>query len=75
MRTIVASMMIATVMPRPMILMLVSVLVRKTMNTTASSSAAAVMMPAERCRPNATAEVLSPVRSYSSLIRDSRNTS
>ena len=37
--------------------------------------AAAEMTRAVRASPRATAAVLSPVRSYSSRIRDSRNTS
>jgi hypothetical protein len=43
--------------------------------TTINSSAAAVMIPPVRCRPPATADRLSPVRSHSSRIRESRNTS
>jgi hypothetical protein len=38
-------------------------------------AAAAVITRAVAASPSATAVALSPVRSYSSLIRDSRNTS
>jgi hypothetical protein len=40
-----------------------------------SSKAGPVIRPPVRCSPLATEAVLSPVRSYRSRIRDSRNTS
>ena len=62
-------------MPTPIILMNVIPDSENAPMTTTSSSAALVMMPPVRCRPAATAAVLSPVRSYCSRIRDSRKTS
>ena len=44
-------------------------------NTHTMMSAAAVMTRAVWLRPSATALLLSPVRSYSSLMRERRNTS
>ena len=44
-------------------------------NTMTMMSAAAVMTRAVALRPSATARPLSPVRSYSSLMRESRKTS
>ncbi len=40
-----------------------------------STAAAAVTTPPLRCSPCTTASVLSPVRSYSSLMRESTKTS
>ncbi len=68
---------ISTAMPRPMpnILMKLTPDVPKAKNVTDRSSAAVVTMRPVRSRPRATAWSLSPVRSCSSLIRESRNTS
>ena len=70
-----ASMSTASASPTPNSLMNVTPDVAKAMNTTLISSAAAVTMRPVRSRPIATASVLSPVRSCSSLMRDRRNTS
>jgi hypothetical protein len=67
--------MIATIMPTPMVLTTVTPPVAKPPTTTMSSSAAAVMIRPVRCRPVATAAVLSRPASHSSRTRDSRNTS
>ena len=74
-RTTVASTTTATIIPTPVSLTNVIPDVENAATTTSSSSAALVMMPPVRCSPAATAAVLSPVRSYCSRIRDSRNTS
>ena len=74
-RTTVASTSSATSMPTPIILMNTIPEVAKAPMTTASSRAALVMIRPVRCRPIATAAVLSPVRSHSSRTRESRNTS
>lgn len=74
-RISVASITIASARPMPNILMNVTPLSPNEANVTASSAAAAVTMRPVRSRPVATAWVLSTVRSYSSLMRDSRNTS
>jgi hypothetical protein len=47
----------------------------KLANTVIMISAAAVITRAVAARPSATASALSPERSYSSRIRESRNTS
>ena len=70
-----ASISTASVRPMPKSLMKVMLLVAKAMNTTAMSSAAAVTIRPVRSRPRATDSSLSPVRSYSSLMRERRNTS
>ena len=59
----------------PSILMIVTPLLANAMNTIAMSAAALVTRRPVRCRPRATAAVLSPVRSYSSLMREMRKTS
>ncbi len=74
-RTMVASTMSATIMPTPISLMNVMPDAENAPTTMTSSSAALVITPPVRCRPLATAAVLSPVTSYRSLIRDSRKTS
>ena len=74
-RMSVASISTASASPTPSSLMNVICDVAKAMNTTDSRPAAAVTMRPVRSSPTATEAVLSPVRSYSSLIRDSRNTS
>jgi hypothetical protein len=63
---------IAITKPTPIIFTNTMPEVANAPTTTTSSRAALVMMPPVRCRPSATARVLSPVRSYSSLIRLSR---
>ncbi len=65
----------AVSMPIPMILAKTTWPVAKAPRTTISSSAAEVMIWPVRCSPVATAVVLSPVASYSSRTRASRNTS
>ena len=65
----------ASASPTPKILMNVTPDVAKAMNTTLISTAAAVTMRPVCSSPVATAWVLSPVRSCSSLMRDRRNTS
>ena len=74
-RISVASMITASAIPMPNILMNVIPDVANAMNTIARSAAAAVTMRPVRSSPMATELVLSPLRSYSSLIRESRNTS
>jgi hypothetical protein len=74
-RTTAASTMIATIMPTPSSLRNVMLAAENSPTTMISSNARLVIMPPVRCRPLATAAVLSPVSSYRSLIRDSRNTS
>ena len=63
------------VRPIPNNLMNETLDVAKATKTMASRAAAAVTMRPVRSRPTATAWRLSPVRSYSSLIRDRRKTS
>ena len=75
MRTTVASMKIAVARPSPKSLMVVASPSTKLPNTVTMMSAAAVITLAVDASPSATASALSPVRSYSSRIRDSRNTS
>jgi hypothetical protein len=74
-RTTVASSRIAMIMPTPIILMKLTPEVENAPITTASSSAALVMIAPVRCSPAATALVLSPVRSHCSRTRESRKTS
>ena len=74
-RTMVASTISATIMPTPISLMNVMPDAENAPITITSSSAALVITPPVRCSPPATAAVLSPVTSYRSRIRDSRNTS
>ena len=74
-RTIVASMITAIASPRPNSLMKVMPEVAKARKVTDRSRAAAVTMRPVCSRPAATEASLSPVRSYSSLMRESRNTS
>ena len=69
-RTTVASTTIAMIIATPIILMNVMPDSENAPITTSISSAALVMMPPVRCRPVATAAVLSPVRSYCSRMRD-----
>ena len=61
--------------PMPNILPKTSWPSTKERNTVTITAAPAVMTLADLARPSATASALSPVLSYSSLIRDSRNTS
>ncbi len=75
MRTSVASMSTATARPRPMSLMARSSATTKLPNTHTMMAAAAVITRAVDASPSTTARLLSPERSYSSLIEDSRNTS
>ena len=74
-RTTVASMKIAAASPMPNILPKTSLPSTKERKTVIITAAPAVMTLADLARPSATASALSPVLSYSSLIRDSRNTS
>jgi hypothetical protein len=62
-RTIVASTISATIMPTPISLMNVMPEAENAPMTMTSSSAALVITPPVRCRPLATAAVLSPVTS------------
>ena len=71
----VASISTATASPSPMSLSATSGPSTKLPNTQNMIAAAAVMTRAVSARPSATAVALSPVRSYSSRMRDSRNTS
>ena len=71
----VASMRTAAASPMPNILAMTSWPRTKERKTVTMMAAPAVMTRADLARPSATASALSPVRSYSSLIRDSRNTS
>ena len=70
-----ASISTASARPTPNSLMNDTPDVEKAMNTTLMRTAAAVTMRPVRSRPMATDDVLSCVRSCSSLMRDSRNTS
>ena len=74
-RTTVASISSATSMPMPSIFMNTMPLSANAPITTASSTAALVMIRPVFWTPVATARSLSPVRSHCSRIRDSRNTS
>ena len=74
-RTTVASTSTASATPMPSILMIVTPLLAKAMNTMAMRAAALVTRRPVRCNPIATAAVLSPVRSYSCLMRERRKTS
>ncbi len=74
-RTTVASTRIAITVATPISLMNVMPEVANAPTTTVISSAALVMIRPVCCSPAATAAVLSPVRSYSSRIRDIRKTS
>ena len=67
-RTTVASTISATIMPTPISLMNVIPEVENAPITMTSSSAALVITPPVRCRPLATAAVLSPVTSYRFLV-------
>ena len=75
MRTTVASTRIAVASPRPNSLIVVASPRMKLPNTVTMISAAAVITRAVDASPSATASALSPVRSYSSRMRESRNTS
>ena len=66
---------IADARPIPNSLRKVSEEKRKARKTTTMMAAAAVITRAVEARPSATASALSPVRSYSSRMRESRNTS
>jgi len=74
-RTRVASMTTARARPSPNSLMNVMTEVPVATKVTASNAAAAVTMRPVLSSPAATAAALSPLRSCSSLIRDSRKTS
>ena len=74
-RTIVASTISATIMPTPSSLMNVIPDAENAPTTMTSISARLVISRPVRCSPLAIAAVLSPVTSYRSRIRDSRNTS
>ena len=74
-RMMVASTSSVTIMPTPISLMNVMPEAENAPTTMISSRARLVIRPPVRCRPLATAAVLSPVWSYRSRIRDSRNTS
>ena len=71
----VASTRMARAVPIPNSLRKLTCEVAKATNTIASRAAAVVTMGPVRSSPTATAATVSPVRSCSSLIRDSRNTS
>ena len=74
-RTRVASMAIAVARPRPKSRMIRLSSSTKLPKTTTMMAAAAVITRAVAARPSATELTGSPVRSYSSFMRDSRNTS
>ena len=74
-RTRVASMAMAVASPRPKSLTTRLSSSTKLPNTTTMMAAAAVITRAVAARPSATELTASPVRSYSSFMRDSRNTS
>jgi 5'/3'-nucleotidase SurE len=74
-RTTVASTSTATARPSPMIFSATSGPKTKLPKTHTMIAAAAVMTRAVNANPSATAVALSPLRSYSSRMRDSRNTS
>ena len=71
----VASTRIAVASPSPSIFSDGTGLATKLRKTTIMISAAEVMTRPVPARPRATDSTLSPVRTYSSRIRDSRNTS
>ena len=75
MRTSVASSSTASARPEPNSLTIRLSSSRKAPNTTTMIAAAAVITLAVAASPSATEFTASPVRSYSSLTRDSRNTS
>ncbi len=70
-----ASSTIATAMPKPSCLTTVSASVAKPRNTTTMIAAAEEMTRPVEARPRSTLPLASPVRSQSSRIRESRNTS
>src|SRR6266508_2492384 len=74
-RTIVASSRIAVDSPRPVILTSGDGLATKLRNTTVMISAAEVITRPVPAMPRATDSALSPVASYASRMRESRNTS
>src|SRR5918995_2632507 len=74
-RTTVASTRIAVAIPTPISLRKTSVLKTKARKTTTLIAAAAVITRAVFARPSETALCVSPVRWYSSRIRERRNTS
>jgi hypothetical protein len=74
-RTSVASMSTATARPRPICFTETFAPATKDRNTTIMIAAAAVITRAVRASPCATEAALSPVASYASRIRESRNTS
>ena len=74
-RTIVASRAIAVASPRPSIFTSGDGSVTKLANTTVMMSAAEVITRPVPAMPRATDSALSPVASYSSRMRESRNTS
>ena len=65
----------ATPRPRPNIFVSTASPSTKAKKTVTMTAALAVMTRADLASPSATARALSPVRSYSSLIRERRNTS
>ncbi len=73
-RTTSASISTASAIPSPSILVLVTRELPMATITTARITAAAVISPPVRTSPVRTAPSWSPVRSYSSLMRDMRNT-
>ncbi|CAM5464762.1 hypothetical protein STANM309S_01264 [Streptomyces tanashiensis] len=73
-RTTIASMRTARATPSPSILVLVTREVPMATMTTARITAAAVIRPPVRRSPKRTECSWSPVASYSSLMRESRNT-
>ena len=75
MRTTVASTRTAVASPSPSIFSDGTGLATKLRKTATMMSAAEVTTRPVPASPRATASVLSPVRAYSSRIRDSRNTS
>jgi len=74
-RTTVASTRTAAASPRPICLTETSGVSTKDRNTTTMIAAAAEITRAVAASPRPTASALSPHRSYSSRILDSRNTS
>jgi hypothetical protein len=74
-RTAKASVTTAIASPTPNIFTIVTCDVEMATNTSDSSTAAAVTRRPVWPMPSTTASSLSPVRSYSSLMRASRNTS
>jgi len=74
-RTSVASIATASAIPSPMALMMTTSARANAPNTAIMIAAAPVMRRPLFSRPSATARVLSPVRRYSSWIRESSSTS